>query len=61
MNIDFEISVVDYIYLGGLSQFEDNPDKLTNPDLRKARFDLLYKEYEVRGLTFCQVDQFSAI
>ena len=33
--------------IGGLSQQEDDTDKLTNPDLRKARFDLLYKEYEV--------------
>ncbi|KAL4230309.1 hypothetical protein ACF0H5_010692 [Mactra antiquata] len=32
--------------IGGLSQQEDDKDKLTNPDLRKARFDLLYKEYE---------------
>ncbi|XP_060586364.1 uncharacterized protein LOC132742089 isoform X2 [Ruditapes philippinarum] len=32
--------------LGGLSQQEEDTEKLTNPDLRKARFDLLYKEYE---------------
>ena len=43
----FEKSLHECLLSGGLSQHEDNPDKLTNPDLRKARFDLLYKEYEV--------------
>ncbi|XP_053400293.1 ORC ubiquitin ligase 1-like isoform X2 [Mercenaria mercenaria] len=32
--------------IGGLSHQEEDTDKMTNPDLRKARFDLLYKEYE---------------
>lgn len=33
--------------LGGLSHPEDDKDKMSNPDLRKARFDLLFREYEV--------------
>ena len=33
--------------LGGLSHAEEDSEKLTNPEFRKARFDLLYKEYEV--------------
>ncbi|KAL3881042.1 hypothetical protein ACJMK2_033242 [Sinanodonta woodiana] len=32
--------------VGGLSQIEDDTEKLTNPELRKARFELLYKDYE---------------
>ncbi|WAQ99681.1 OBI1-like protein [Mya arenaria] len=32
--------------IGGLSEQDEDPDKLTNPELRKARFDILYKEYE---------------
>ncbi|KAL5011443.1 hypothetical protein ScPMuIL_009994 [Solemya velum] len=32
--------------LGGLSQVDEDKDRLTSPDLRKARFNLLYKEYE---------------
>ncbi|XP_067663297.1 ORC ubiquitin ligase 1-like [Haliotis asinina] len=31
---------------GGLNQVEDNKEKMTNPDMRRARFELLYKEYE---------------
>lgn len=32
---------------GGLSHGPDEKDKMSNPELRKARFDLLFKEYEV--------------
>lgn len=32
---------------GGLSHGPDERDKMSNPELRKARFDLLFKEYEV--------------
>ncbi|KAK3611409.1 hypothetical protein CHS0354_034856 [Potamilus streckersoni] len=32
--------------VGGLSQIDDDTEKLTNPELRKARFELLYKDYE---------------
>lgn len=31
---------------GGLSHGPDERDKMSNPELRKARFDLLFKEYE---------------
>lgn len=40
-------------YLGGLSEQGDDNDKLTNPELRKARFDILYKEYEVFLCDLC--------
>ncbi|XP_071127035.1 uncharacterized protein LOC143042569 isoform X1 [Mytilus galloprovincialis] len=32
--------------IGGLNHIENDKDKMSNPDLRKARFDLLFKEYE---------------
>lgn len=32
---------------GGLTEQGEDSDKLSNPELRKARFDILYKEYEV--------------
>jgi len=35
------------MFTGGLHEQGEDSDKLTNPDLRKARFDILYKEYEV--------------
>ncbi|XP_061164194.1 pneumococcal serine-rich repeat protein-like [Saccostrea echinata] len=31
---------------GGVTQGFDDKDKMSNPELRKARFDLLFKEYE---------------
>ncbi|XP_022323053.2 uncharacterized protein LOC111124476 isoform X2 [Crassostrea virginica] len=31
---------------GGVSHSPDEKDKMSNPELRKARFDLLFKEYE---------------
>ncbi|XP_062612125.1 serine-rich adhesin for platelets-like isoform X2 [Saccostrea cucullata] len=31
---------------GGVSQGSDDKEKMSNPELRKARFDLLFKEYE---------------
>ena len=40
-----------FIVSGGVHHQESEADKLTNPEMRKARFDLLYKEYEV--ITFC--------
>ena len=33
---------------GGVSHSPDEKDKMSNPELRKARFDLLFKEYEVK-------------
>ncbi|XP_069129850.1 ORC ubiquitin ligase 1-like isoform X2 [Argopecten irradians] len=32
--------------LGGLNEAMDDKERLSNPELRKARFDVLYKEYE---------------
>ncbi|XP_060084286.1 serine-rich adhesin for platelets-like [Ylistrum balloti] len=32
--------------LGGLNEAMDDKDRLSNPELRKARFDVLYREYE---------------
>ena len=37
---------------GGINHIENDKDKMSNPDLRKARFDLLFKEYEVRKTCF---------
>lgn len=32
---------------GGINEVGEDKDKMSNPQLRKARFDILYKEYEV--------------
>lgn len=36
-----------FLFLGGLNHIENDKDKMSNPELRKARFDLLFREYEV--------------
>ena len=36
-----------FLFVGGLNHIENDKDKMSNPELRRARFDILFKEYEV--------------
>jgi hypothetical protein len=38
------------LFTGGLNHIENDKDKMSNPELRKTRFDLLFREYEVINL-----------
>lgn len=44
---DHTFTYIIYMISGGLTEQGEDSDKLSNPELRKARFDILYKEYEV--------------
>ena len=46
--------------LGGLHQMEETNDSFANKDFRRARMELLYKEYEVRYAN-CLVSLFNCI